>query len=83
MHDKEFESLECEKRYVFFLLMFVGGFLGRFTYSIRGGVFLQCSNSKFYLYGNGYRKLTVVKSFTLFYSDGSLFAGDSSLRSSS
>ena len=35
MHDKEFESLECEKRYVFFLLMFVGGFLGGFIYGIR------------------------------------------------
>ena len=33
MHDKEFEYLECEKRYVFFLLMFVGGFLGGFTYN--------------------------------------------------
>ena len=35
----EHEYLECEKRWVFLLLMMVGGFFGGFTYSIRGGVF--------------------------------------------
>ncbi len=51
MHDKEFEYLECEKRYVFFLLMFVGGFLGAFTYSIRGGVFCNAQTANFVLMG--------------------------------
>lgn len=51
MHNKEFEYLECEKRYVFFLLMFVGGFLGAFTYSIRGGVFCNAQTANFVLMG--------------------------------
>lgn len=51
MRDKEFEYLECEKRHVFFLLMFVGGFLGAFTYSIRGGIFCNAQTANFVLMG--------------------------------
>lgn len=51
MHDKEFESLECEKRYVFFLLMFVGGFLGGFTYSMMCGVFCNAQTANFICMG--------------------------------
>ena len=39
MKDKKFEYLECEKREVCFVVMFVGGFLGAFRYSVGGGVF--------------------------------------------
>ena len=49
MKDKQFEYLECEKRHVFFLLMFVGGFLGAFTYSIRGGIFCNAQTANFVL----------------------------------
>lgn len=38
LHEEEV-FLECEKRWVFGLLMLVGGFFGGFTYTIRGGVF--------------------------------------------
>ena len=51
MKDKKFEYLECEKRYVFFLLMFVGGFLGAFTYSVRGGVFCNAQTANFVFMG--------------------------------
>jgi len=51
MEDREFEYLECEKRHVFFLLMFVGGFLGAFTYSIRGGVFCNAQTANFVMMG--------------------------------
>lgn len=51
MKDKQFEYLECEKRHVFFLLMFVGGFLGAFTYSIRGGIFCNAQTANFVLMG--------------------------------
>lgn len=51
MENKEFEYLECEKRHVFFILMFVGGFLGAFTYTIRGGVFCNAQTANFVLMG--------------------------------
>ncbi len=35
----EIQVLECEKTWVFATLMFVAGFYGAYTYSIRGGVF--------------------------------------------
>lgn len=51
------EYLECEKRRIFTILMFVGGFYGAFTYSIRGGVFCNAQTANFVLMamalGNG------------------------------
>lgn len=50
-------ELECEKWWTFVLLMFVGGFFGAFTYSIRGGVFCNAQTANFVLsavaLGNG------------------------------
>jgi len=43
----EVDFLECEKRHVFLLLMFVGGFYGAFTYSIRGSVFCNAQTANF------------------------------------
>jgi len=49
--------LECEKWWTFLILMFVGGFFGAFTYSIRGGVFCNAQTANFVLsaiaLGNG------------------------------
>lgn len=49
--------LECEKWYTFVILMFIGGFFGAFTYSIRGGVFCNAQTANFVLsaiaIGNG------------------------------
>ena len=51
------EYLECEKRRVFVLMILVGGYLGAFTYSIRGGVFCNAQTGNFVLLamalGNG------------------------------
>lgn len=47
----EHEYLECEKRWVFLLLMMVGGFFGGFTYSIRGGVFCNAQTANIVLLG--------------------------------
>jgi uncharacterized membrane protein YoaK (UPF0700 family) len=51
------EYLECEKWWVFALMMFVGGFFGAFTYSIRGGAFCNAQTANFVLFamalGNG------------------------------
>lgn len=53
----DLEFLECEKRHVFLILMFVGGFYGAYTYSIRGGVFCNAQTANFVLFamsiGNG------------------------------
>lgn len=55
--EEDHEYLECEKRHVFFILMFVGGFYGAFTFSIRGGVFCNAQTANFVLLamalGNG------------------------------
>ncbi|MGM9661535.1 MAG: YoaK family protein [Oscillospiraceae bacterium] len=51
------EYLACEKAWVFMTLMYVGGFLGAFTYSIRGGVFCNAQTGNVLLFamalGNG------------------------------
>lgn len=43
------DILECEKWTTFVLLIFVGGYLGAFTYSIRGGVFCNAQTANFVL----------------------------------
>lgn len=49
--------LECEKRWIFAALMFVAGYYGAFTYSIRGGIFCNAQTANFVLFamaiGNG------------------------------
>ena len=42
--------LECERWRVFLLLMFVAGFYGAFTYSIRGGIFCNAQTANFVLF---------------------------------
>ena len=39
MENNHKEYLECERHWVFALLIFVGGFYGVYTYLLRGGVF--------------------------------------------
>lgn len=41
------QILECEKTWVFVTLMFVAGFYGAYTYSIRGGVFCNAQTANF------------------------------------
>lgn len=49
MESKNKEYLECEKLWIFGVLMLAGGFLGAFTYSIRGGVFCNAQTGNFVL----------------------------------
>lgn len=44
------DYLECEKKRIFALLIFVAGFYGAFTYSIRGGVFCNAQTANFVLF---------------------------------
>lgn len=41
--------LECERRRIFLLLMAAGGYLGAFTYNLRGGVFCNAQTANFVL----------------------------------
>lgn len=43
------DYLECEKKTTFSILMFVGGFFGAFTFSVRGGVFCNAQTANFVL----------------------------------
>jgi uncharacterized membrane protein YoaK (UPF0700 family) len=51
------EYLECEKWWIFAIMMMVGGYFGAFTYSIRGGIFCNAQTANFVLFamalGNG------------------------------
>jgi uncharacterized membrane protein YoaK (UPF0700 family) len=44
------EYLECEKWWVFALMMLVGGYFGAFTYTIRGGMFCNAQTANFVLF---------------------------------
>ena len=55
------DYLESQKWWIFALLMFVGGFYGAFTYTIRGGVFCNAQTANFVLFamavgGGSWRK---------------------------
>ena len=45
------DYLECEKLWIFALLMAVGGYLGAFTYVLRGGVFCNAQTGNLVLLG--------------------------------
>jgi uncharacterized membrane protein YoaK (UPF0700 family) len=46
----EDDYLECEKWWVFALMMLTAGYFGAFTYSIRGGVFCNAQTANFVLF---------------------------------
>ena len=50
IYDTLNEYLECEKWWIFTILMCVSGFYGAFTYSIRGGVFCNAQTANFVLF---------------------------------
>lgn len=49
-NDKKF-YLECEKHWIFITLIFVGGFYGAYTYSVRGGIFCNAQTANIVLLG--------------------------------
>ena len=50
MDSKNRTFLECERQWVFALLIFVGGFYGSYTYLLRGGVFCNAQTANFVLF---------------------------------
>lgn len=46
-------ELECERLWVFLTLMFISGFYGAFTYTVRGGVFCNAQTANFVLFAMG------------------------------
>ena len=67
------DYLECEKTWVFALLMGVGGFLGAFTYVLRGGVFCNAQTGNLVLLamalgeGNWSRALYLLLPITAYF----------------
>ena len=43
--------LECEKHWIFMILIFVGGFFGAYTYTVRGGIFCNAQTANIVLLG--------------------------------
>ncbi len=50
METEKRQYLECEKLWIFGVLMMAGGFLGAYTYSVRGGVFCNAQTANFVLF---------------------------------
>lgn len=63
MDKDKHEYLECEKRWVFAVLIFIAGFYGAFTYSIRGGVFCNAQTANFVLFAMEIGKQNFSKAF--------------------
>ncbi len=55
--EEEYRFLECERWWIFAIMMCVGGFYGGYTYSCRGGVFCNAQTANIVLFalnlGNG------------------------------
>lgn len=50
MKKESFEYLECEKRWVYWLLIIVAGWYGAYTFSLRGGVFCNAQTANVVLF---------------------------------
>lgn len=50
IYDNSGDYLESQRWWIFSILMTVGGFLGAFTYTIRGGVFCNAQTANFVLF---------------------------------
>ncbi|MCD7737151.1 MAG: DUF1275 domain-containing protein [Lachnospiraceae bacterium] len=50
-HEIERKYLECERMGIFLVLMMAGGFMGSYTYLLRGGVFCNAQTSNILLFG--------------------------------
>lgn len=49
-NEEEIDFLECERWWIFALLITVAGYFGAFTYSIRGGIFCNAQTANFVLF---------------------------------
>lgn len=49
METEEQKYLTCERRIVFYLLMFAAGMMGAYTFNLRGGVFCNAQTANFVL----------------------------------
>lgn len=71
---KEEELLECEKLWIFAVMIAVGGFFGAYTYVQKGGVFCNAQTANFVLMavqlgrGTGARRCIIFCPLRLIYS---------------
>lgn len=63
MNNDNYEYLECERWSVFTVLMFVAGFYGAYTYTIRGGIFCNAQTANFVLFAMAIGKAEWAKAW--------------------
>ena len=73
MDEKKY--LECEKYYVFLLLIFVAGFYGGFTISVKGGSFANAQTVNIALLGIAIGTRNFSSALSIFLSIGAYFIG--------
>ena len=66
MEEEKKDFLECERMWVFAVLICAGGYLGAFTYSIRGGVFCNAQSANFVLFSMAVGNLNFKKALYYF-----------------
>ena len=71
MDEKKY--LECEKYYVFLLLIFVAGFYGGFTISVKGGAFANAQTVNIALLGIAIGTRNFNSAVAIFLSIGAYF----------
>ncbi|MCI8477270.1 MAG: DUF1275 domain-containing protein [Oscillospiraceae bacterium] len=67
--------LECERWWTFALLMTVGGYLGAFTYNLRGGVFCNAQTANIVLFAIALGKGAFAQAFYYVIPMGAYLAG--------
>ncbi len=73
MEEKEY--LECEKFYIFLLLVLVGGFYGAYTFTLKGGVFCNAQTANVVLFGMALGTRNVGRALYLLIPISSYFLG--------
>lgn len=69
------DYLECEKYHVFLLLIFVAGFYGAYTLTVRGHVFSNAQTANLVLFGIAIADNNFSKAASIFSSMTAYFIG--------
>ena len=73
--EKDEFYLECEKHWIFWVLILVGGFYGAYTYSVRGGVFCNAQTANVVLFSMAVGKQDIKMALELLIPISAYFLG--------